>query len=480
MSKIRVVFKNISWLAVAQMINSICAFFWTIVIANYLGVTKYGIISFSTSFIGIAILLIDLGITTYVTREVARNRKRLDEYINLTLPLKLILSFAVFFLGLFFLIVSGCGKTTIVVTLIYMVEMILMTFTQLINGIFQAYEELKYQSIGALINCGLLIGGILITILSDWGIYGIALSYVVGYSGFFGFMAWRYVKQFGWPSPKINCSKSLLIIKKSLPFGITTLFNTIYFGINTVMLSGMKGDYEAGIYKAVFNILLVFTTLFSVYQLVLFPVVSNFFVNQKGLIQKSYEKSVKYLMAVILPICAGIFFYAKQILMLIYNQSYGEAILPLKISIWTVIVLFLNGATILVLNAINMERRVTMIYLLGAVVNVLINLLLVPGYSYNGSAVATLTSCSFIFLILLTQISKTEFQPGIHLLMDVVKIAIATMGMFLVLCVLHPSLWVGIFVGVLVYGALFIGLRLVDETDCTLLKLLIHKEKEEQ
>ena len=92
---------------------------------------------------------------------------------------------------------------------------------------------------------------------------------------------------------------------------------------------------------------------------------------------------------------------------------------------------------------------------------------------------ATLTSCSFIFLILLTQISKTEFQPGIHLLMDVVKIAIATMGMFLVLCVLHPSLWVGIFVGVLVYGALFIGLRLVDETDGTLLKLLIHKEKEE-
>ena len=80
MSKIRVVFKNISWLTISQVINSVCAFFWTLVIANYLGVEKYGIISFATSFIGIAIIFIDFGMTTYVTREVARDKKRLEEY----------------------------------------------------------------------------------------------------------------------------------------------------------------------------------------------------------------------------------------------------------------------------------------------------------------------------------------------------------------------------------------------------------------
>ncbi|MCR5703190.1 MAG: flippase [Eubacterium sp.] len=477
MSKIKVVFKNISWLAVSQMVNSICAFFWTIVIANYLGVEQYGVISFSGSFIGITIILIDLGMTTYVTREVARNRSKLDEYVNLVIPIKIILSVAVLFLSGILFVFLNCEKITILVTLIYMIEMILMTFTQLINGIFQAFEEVKYQAIGCLINCGLLIVSILVTITLDLGIIAIAISYVIGYCGFFSFMAWRYWKQFGVPHPQLAFKQAVTTIKNSLPFGITTLFNTIYFGINIVMLSGMKGDFEAGIYKSVFNILLVFTTLFSVYQLVLFPIISNFFVTQKELIRKSYEKSLKYMLAIILPMCSGIFLYGKQVLMLIYNQSYGGAVMPLKISIWTVVILFLNGATMMVLNAIDLERRVTIIYLMGAGINILLNLWLIPSHSFNGSSIATLASSSVIFGILLAQILKTEFRPELRLVVDVVKIVIATMGMFGALWILQLSLWSGMIVGILIYGLLVCLLQIVDETDRRLLRHLMHKEK---
>lgn len=477
MSKIRVVFKNISWLTISQVINSVCAFFWTIVIANYLGVEKYGIISFATSFIGIAIIFIDFGMTTYVTREVARDKKRLEEYVGLVIPVKIILSISVFFLSTLILFFCGCTKTTILITMIYLFEMVLISFTQFINGIFQAYEDLKYQAIGCLINCTLLIIFVLLVILLNLGIFAIAISYVIGYSGFFCFMAVKYLQKFELPKLQMNFRKALRTIKNALPFGLTTLFNTIYFGVNTVMLSGMKGDYETGIYKAVMNVILVFTTLFSVYQLVLFPVMSRFFVNQKELIWKSYEKSVKYLLAVALPMCAGIFIYAKQVILLIYNHSYTDAILPLKISIWTVVMLFLNGVTMLVLNAIDMEKRVTTIYLIGAGVNALLNYWLIPRYSYNGSAIATLISVSLIFLILLIQILNTEFGPKSDFMIHGIKLITAAGVMFIILWGLKLPLWAGIIVGAFVYGGMVITLRVIDDTDRYILKHMIHKEK---
>lgn len=477
MSKIRVVFKNISWLTMSQIINSVCAFFWTIFIARYLDVEKYGIISFSISFTGIAIILIDFGMTTYVTREISRDKTKLSEYVGLVSPLKFILSVTVFFLSAILLYFLGYNSATIYVTLIFIIEMVLMSFTQFINGVFQAYEELKYQSIGCLINCGLLMISILITVKLNLGVFAIAISYVIGYTGFLGFMSIKYLQKFKLPKPEFNLKKALNTIKNALPFGVTNLFNTIYFWMNTVMLSGMAGDYETGIYKAVFNIIMVFTTLFSVYQLVLFPVMSRFFVDQKELIQRSYEKSVKYLLAITLPICTGIFIYAKPVILLIYNKSYEDAVLPLKISIWTVAILFLNGITMLVLNAINRERKVTAIYLTGAGVNIVLNILLIPKYSYNGSAIATLISVFLIFVILLTEILKTEFRPKTDLIINVIKLGISTGVMFAILWVLQLPLWSGIITGVIVYGILFFILRIVDDTDRYILKHMMCKEK---
>ena len=46
MSQVVTLFKNISWVTISQVVSNICAFIWTILIARYLGVTDYGILSF--------------------------------------------------------------------------------------------------------------------------------------------------------------------------------------------------------------------------------------------------------------------------------------------------------------------------------------------------------------------------------------------------------------------------------------------------
>ena len=61
MSQVVTLFKNISWVTISQVVSNICAFIWTILIARYLGVTDYGILSFVISFV----MILGIAIGTY-------------------------------------------------------------------------------------------------------------------------------------------------------------------------------------------------------------------------------------------------------------------------------------------------------------------------------------------------------------------------------------------------------------------------------
>ena len=69
MSKIQIIFKNMSWLLVSQIIASICGFVWTVLMARYLGVNNYGILGFAVSITGILGVIDDLGINFYIIRK---------------------------------------------------------------------------------------------------------------------------------------------------------------------------------------------------------------------------------------------------------------------------------------------------------------------------------------------------------------------------------------------------------------------------
>ena len=71
MSQVRTIFKNMSWLLVSQIIASVCGFIWTILMARYLGVERYGIFGFATSFTAILVIIVDLGISTHIVRHIA-------------------------------------------------------------------------------------------------------------------------------------------------------------------------------------------------------------------------------------------------------------------------------------------------------------------------------------------------------------------------------------------------------------------------
>lgn len=473
MNQIKSIFKNTSWLSISQIITSICAFLWTIIIARYLGVSDYGIVSFAISFTGLLGIIMDLGMSTYLTREIAKNKNKLQKYFNNIFLFKLILAIFLFFISVFVLYILGYPHLTIVVTLIFTIELIFMSMVGFFNGIFQAFENVKYQAIGTILNSGLLLIGILITIFFDLGIIAIAFAYMFGYLIFFTYLSLKYLQEFNFPHFELDLPFIKEVLIGSAPFGLTNFFYTIYFSIDVVMLSYLTGDYTTGIYKSAYNIINVFTTFFVVYQSVIFPVMSKFFEESQNLIKTSYELSVKYLLLIILPISIIICFYARPIVDLIYSSQYSLASAPVQILIWAVSFLFINGAASILLNAIDKEKTVTKIYIFAAIFNVCLNVILIPLFSYDGAAIATVISEIVITILTLHHIFKTAYKPDLNLLKSVLKLILCGLILSIILHIIDVSLWLSIPIGIIIYLISLFITKSIDNTDKYVIKELL-------
>ena len=475
MNQVKSIFKNTSWLSISQIITSVCAFIWTIIIARYLGVSDYGIVSFAISFTGIIGIFMDIGMSTYITREIAKHKHLLSKYLSNVFLFKILLAALLFLISGLILFYLGYNQLTIIITLIFSIEMVFMTMVGLFNGIFQAFEKLKYQSIGTILNSSFLLLGILITIGLDLGVLFIAVSYTIGYFIYFSYMFIEYVRKFGFPKFEVDVPFIKEVVLGSIPFGLTNFFYSIYFSIDIVMLSYLTGDYATGIYKSAYNIINVFTTFFVVYQGVIFPVMSKFFAESKDLLKSSYELSVKYLLLIIIPISVGVFFYARPLVDIIYSNQYSLASTPVQILIWTVSFLFINGAASILLNAIDKEKTVTKVYIIAALFNVALNFILIPHMSYDGAAIATVASEILITVLTVYYIFKTSYKPDFGLLKNVIKLLVCGIILAIVLNYIHVSLWLAIPIALIVYLISLIITRSIDDIDKYIIKELLNK-----
>ena len=472
MSEIKNLFKNTSWMMISHVITGICAFIWSIIIARYLGVNDFGILSFGISFNCLTTVLLDLGLTTYSIRDMSRNTDLISRYVGNLIPLKILLGIFTFILTFIILILMGYKHITIEVTLILVFQIFFMSLGSMIGGAFQALRKLKYTSISAIMYSLVQLIIILIGVYFDLGLIFITCSYVVGY---LVQVIYLYIKLRNYEKPKIDFDLSFWkkCLKFSLPFALTTLFFSIYYSIDVVMLSYLVGDVATGLYNSAYKIISVLTNFFLIYQAVVFPLMSKLFDNSDDLMMLSFNKSIKYLLLLLLPLSLGIITYTDQIVVLIYGNTYISASNIMKILIWTVILLFINGAITTLLNASNKEVSVTKIYATASIFNIILNIILISIYSYNGAALATVISEIFILLLMYYVVRKTKYCPNKSILKDIFKIAVASIGMFVILQYIN-NMWIGLIIGILVYTLIVLALKILDDDDKYIIKEIIH------
>lgn len=178
-NRVKTVVLNMSWLMVSQIIASVCAFIWTILIAKYLGPSEFGIMGTAISVASTFVFLADFGISSYIIRSIATDASNESKYMDNALTLKLFLSLLYFTITCISLIILGWDNYLILICLLFSSESVIKTFQDTLFASFRAHEEMKYQAyVNIFINLSLLTCFVLIT-FTDFGLIGVSLIYII-------------------------------------------------------------------------------------------------------------------------------------------------------------------------------------------------------------------------------------------------------------------------------------------------------------
>ena len=243
------------------------------------------------------------------------------------------------------------------------------------------------------------------------------------------------------------------------------------------MLENIIGNFATGIYSASYKLINVITLLYTAYTAVIFPVMSKFFKNDEKLLETSYEKSIKYLMLIMIPLAMATMIYSTDIILLIYGPEYIDSAPTLSILIWTVCLLFVASPGNILLQSAHKEVTVTKIYAIAAVFNIILNFILIPRFSYIGAAMTTVISDILIVIIQKYVIHKIGYKPNKKLYYDLIKIITGAGILGIALHYLNLNMLVAIPTGIIIYFGVVYLLRVFDDDDMYIIKEILGKNK---
>ncbi len=479
MSTVKTIAKNTAYIFSSQILLYIFGFFTVIYTARYLGAGGFGILSLALSITAIFAMFIDMGLSTFMVREIARDKSIADKYIPNVALMRIILSFLT--IGLIILIVNIINYPEIVKIVIYIVtiSVIINAFSGIFSSIFQANEKMEYLSISMLIPSVSLLLGTLIGVYYKFTIIYFAYLYIISSCLVLGFITIAYLWKFKFPKVKIDWSIWKPTLKEAWPFGVAALSGVLYTYIDSILLSIIEGTTVVGFYSAAYRLMLVVLFIPNTANTVIFPVMSKLFKSSSDSLKVINKRYFKYMIIISIPMGFGTTLLADKIILLIYGTSYINSIIALQILIWTMVFTFVGASFVQVLQSINKQLIITKIAGICVIINIILNLILIPKFSFVGASIATVAT-EIILVVYTTSLTYKlgygidNMDLGIYL----IKVLAATMIMSTFIFYFKSlNLFLLIIIAIFLYiGVLYI-LRIFDDTDRYIIKEIFNRNK---
>jgi len=386
------IIKNTTWLIVAEVFNRGVVFILMAFTAKYLGVVDFGKLSSALAFVGIFSILTDFGMSTLFIKDVSKNNDIKDNYFSHIIILKIFLS--LLFLGLLFLIINYFhyeNKYSIVIYLSY-IYTIILSFITFLRALFKSAENMKLDAISSIISGTILFVLIYVIIYLKFSLYILLIGYIS--ASLIGLIITVLVLRKIHIFKIVNISRKVLkdILKLSSPFVLSTLCVYVYYYADQILLFNIKGALPTGIYSAAYRILTLLIAPISLFLITLLPIFSkNFYNNTISDVARNIIKhNVKYIFIVSSLIFIFLFVFATKIIILIYGRDYISASLIFRLLLISWFILVNYSVPVIGLQAFNQQNTYLKITFIGAIINVMLNLILIPRYSSVGAAITTI------------------------------------------------------------------------------------------
>lgn len=434
MNTIQRIIKNTAALFLAQFIIMILSLVLSIFIARKLGDVNFGKYSFAIAFTALFTIFSDLGYNTLLIREVARDKSQASKYLNNIISIRILSSLILMASIIIIINIMGYPNDSKNIVYLFGISSLLTSFSDVFKLIFRAFEDMEYEA-GIKISANIIrVFFGLVVLLLGYGLIELGIIYIISsiFECLLGFLV--YKQKYAKPKVELDLDFLKSTIWVALPLSMASIFGLIYVRIDTVMLSMMKGDAVVGWYDVAYNLVLVFKPLPSLFLNAIFPLMSFYYISSIDLLKLAYEKAAKFLIILGLPLAMGIAFLADRIIPTLYGEQFYPSIIALQILAWDVLLIFLYGPLGNVLVSINKQKVMAAVAGFSALLNIALNLTLIPHLSYVGAAIATLITETILFIIYLYLVSKHLRTFFLHKLIMKPLIASLFMGFFIYFC----------------------------------------------
>jgi len=387
-------FKNTSWLFGEKILRMIVGLFVGVWVARYLGPEQFGLFSYAQSFVGLFTAFATLGLDGIVVRELVKDETRCDELIGTAFWLKLMGAFAVLaVLAIAVNFTSNDHFTNILVfiiasaTIFQSFNVIDMYFQSQVMGKYIVYANVFSLLLSSLVKIAL--------ILYDAPL--IAFAWTIVFDSFIlacGFL-YFYIKNhlnINLLHVRFEKSTAVSLLRDSWPLILSGMVIAIYMKIDQVMIKEMMNSEAVGQYAAAVRISESWYFIPVVIASSLFPAIINAKKQSEELyharLQKLYDLMVWMAIAIALPMT----FLSDWVIHLLYGNQYNQAGSVLMIHIWTGVFVFLGVASGKWFMAENLQMLAFLRTFYGMIINIILNILLIPKYGIQGAATATLVS----------------------------------------------------------------------------------------
>lgn len=382
-------FKNTSWMFFGRVFTLIFSFFIGVYVARYLEPANYGILNYVMSFVLIFSFIPSFGIDAILGKELVKHPEKKDQYLGTGFIIKIVS-------GIFSIIVIS------VVSLIVNkdVNLNLLVFVFSLTYVFQAFNVIEtwfssqvrskngvLAQMFATICCSVLK---LVFVILHFNIYWILTAFMLE-SFFLAIgLAYAFKKNkhafSGW---KFDKSFFVYLLKVSWPLMLSALSGVIFLRIDQVMLKFYLGAESVGLYSAAAKLSEVMYFVPGLLVASLFPAIVNAKTVSNSLFENRLKKLYLMMFAISFLISVVIYLVSDYLILALFGQAYVQSSAVLKIYIWSLIPIFLGNVVNYYLIVENYTKIALFISAGSAIINVLLNLFLIPHYGMIGAAWAT-------------------------------------------------------------------------------------------
>ena len=388
-------FKNTSWLFGEKILRMVVGLFVGIWVARYLGPERFGLFSYTQSFVGLFAIVATLGLDSIVVRELVKNEDSKNSLLGTAFTLQLI---GVFILLLLLAVaINFTSNDTYTNMLVFIIASatIFQSFN-VIDYYFQSKVLSKYVAYANTIT--LLLSSIVkIALISNEAsliafVYVILFDSIVLALGFLYFYLHNHLSIKDWRFDK-NVATSLL--KDSWPLILSGVVISIYMKIDQVMIKEMLGSGAVGQYAAAVRLSEAWYFIPTIISASLFPAIVNAKKQSEELYYARLQKLYDLVVWLTVVIALLVTFLGSWIVDLLYGVQYSQAGAVLVMHIWAGVFVGLGVASGKWFLVENLQILSFWRTFYGAVINITLNLFLIDIYGIFGAAFATLASFFF-------------------------------------------------------------------------------------